>query len=104
GRFADNPRDRSRKQVESLLNRSRNQSIRYLFLQEGSHSRFIGHREPIAGFQARVCVPCVASQRTFGMTRALILLQNEDSLLPLLELVPILPSHVPGLRKADNHL
>src|SRR5882762_10689992 len=72
--------------------------------KEGAYSRFLGHRKPIAGLQARVYVPFIASRRSGRSARDLILLQNEDSLLPRLELGCTGPSHVPRLRKADNHL
>lgn len=72
--------------------------------KEGAHSRFFGYRKPIAGLQARVYIPFIASRRSGRSARDLILLQNEDSLLPRLELGCTGPSHVPGERKPDNHL
>src|SRR5258708_23225571 len=77
--------------------------VRYLFFEEGAHSGFFGHGEPITGLQAGVYV-CFRGPRSCGSAGDLILLQNEDSLLAVLELGCTYPRHVAEQRTAEYDL
>ena len=86
----------------SRRNLSSNPTHRDLF-QERADSWFFGHGKPVAGLQAGVYVGFIAAGRC-GSARDILLLQDEDSLLPRLELGCAYPGYVAGLRKTEDDL